>query len=70
MKLIDEAHKDLLKKITFAVVVGDNETLLQVFSYFTYMESPLILGIANGCMPILYNYTTLQFNEILELVFG
>jgi NAD kinase len=52
----------------YVFVVGENETLMETCACFAFMESPPILGIANGCAPILYNHTHLHMDSIFELV--
>lgn len=60
-----EANAKNLGLIDCVIVVGDNETLMNLVRSYQFMNTPPILGIGNGCGPGLYNYTRVQAKEIL-----
>lgn len=62
-----EANVKNLGLIDCVIVVGENETLMNLVRYYRYMNTPPILGIGNGCGPGLYNYTKVQAMEILQI---
>lgn len=62
---------ELYKKgdnISCVIVVGENSTLLRAFSLFNFEDSPVIVGIADGYEPILYNYSNNEAEDLIDLL--
>jgi NAD kinase len=62
-----ESNPKNLGLIDFIIVVGDNETLMDVIRQYCCMDTPPILAIGNGCGPGLYNYTKFQAKELTQI---
>lgn len=63
--VVMEANQKNLRLIDLLVVIGDNETLMEVIGLYSCIDTPPILGIGNGAGLGFYNYLKVRANEVV-----